>query len=60
MRLSEKKVLNFKEAVEYSGIKASTLYKLTGAGKIPHYKPTGKLIFFKREELEEFLTTNLI
>lgn len=57
MKLTEKNILNFKEAVEYSGFKKSTLYKLTSAGRIPHYKPTGKLIFFKRTELDEFLTS---
>jgi excisionase family DNA binding protein len=56
MDISTKNVLNFEEAVEYTGMKASYLYKLTSTGRIPHYKPYGKMIFFRREELEEFLT----
>jgi excisionase family DNA binding protein len=56
MDLTTKNVLNFEEAVEYTGMKASYLYKLTSAGKICHYKPFGKMIYFRREELEEFLT----
>lgn len=56
MDLTSKNVLNFEEACEYTGFRASYLYKLTSTGKIPHYKPYGKMIFFRREELEEFLT----
>lgn len=56
MDLTAKNVLNFEEACEYTGFRASYLYKLTSTGKIPHYKPYGKMIFFRREELEEFLT----
>ncbi len=57
MDISTKNVLNFAEAVEYTGFSASYLYKLTSTGKVPHYKPYGKMIFFKREELESFLTS---
>jgi excisionase family DNA binding protein len=56
MDITVKNVLNFEEVVQYTGMKASYLYKLTSTGRIPHYKPTGKMIFFRREELEEFLT----
>jgi excisionase family DNA binding protein len=54
--INSKNVLTFSEAVKYTGFKSSYLYKLTSSGRIPHYKPIGKLIFFKRLELEEFLT----
>lgn len=57
MDITTKNVLNFEEAVEYTGFSPSYLYKLTSTGKVPHYKPYGKMIFFKREELEEFLTS---
>lgn len=56
MNLTTKNVFNFEEACEYTGFRPSYLYKLTSTGKIPHYKPYGKMIFFRREELEEFLT----
>jgi excisionase family DNA binding protein len=55
MDLTTKKVLNFEEACEYTAFRASYLYKLTSSGRIPHYKPYGKMIFFNREELESFL-----
>lgn len=56
MDLTTKTVLNFKEACEYTGFKASYMYKLTHTGQVKFYKPFGKVIFFRREELEELLT----
>jgi excisionase family DNA binding protein len=54
----EKSFLNFKEAIEFTGLSKSHLYKLTSKGLIPHSKPTGKLIFFERTKLEEWLRQN--
>jgi excisionase family DNA binding protein len=31
------------------------LYQLTHKNEIPFYKPTGKLLFFKRSEVEKFI-----
>ncbi len=53
-----KEVLTTDEAAKYMGIKVSYLYKLTASKAIPHYKPNGKNCFFKRTELEQWLTTN--
>lgn len=55
-----KEVLTTDEAAKYMGIKISYLYKLTMRGEIPHYKPNGKLCYFKRIELEQWLTANPI
>ena len=43
-----KDTLNFKEACRYTGLSDSQLYKLTKTGKVPHYKPSGKLLFFSK------------
>lgn len=56
--LSQKSVLTFDEASEYSSLSKSFLYKLTSTGKIPHFKPNGKNIFFDRAELENWLKRN--
>lgn len=58
--ITSKIVLSFKEAQEYSGMSGSYLYKLTSRQQIPHYKPSGKLIYFKREELEAWLLQNRV
>ena len=34
------------------------VYKLTKAGKVPHYKPSGKLLFFSKRELDGWLCRN--
>lgn len=58
--LSQKTVLNFDEVSEFTGLSKSHLYKLTSAGRIPHYKPNGKYIFFDRVEIEKWLLRNRV
>ena len=53
-----KAVLNFNEACQYLELSQSHLYKLTSAGNIPHYKPNGKKLYFKRSELENWFLRN--
>ena len=55
-----KEVLTSDEAARYMGISRSYLYKLTMTRKIPHYKPMGKVCYFDRRELEEFLHSNRV
>ena len=55
-----KEVLTSDEAARYMGISRSYLYKLTMTRKIPHYKPTGKVCYFNRKELEGFLQGNRV
>ncbi len=50
--LTSKKVLTFDEAAKFTGLSKSYLYKLTSQQRIPFFKPTGKLVYFDREELE--------
>lgn len=58
--LAAKEVLTFAEAALFTGLSKSYLYKLTSGQKIPHYKPSGKLCYFNRAELEAWLTQNRI
>ena len=58
--LNTKNVLTVEEAVEYTGLTKSSLYKLTAKRSIPHYKPIGKRIYFRRTELEEWMLKNPI
>ncbi|EPR74126.1 putative excisionase [Winogradskyella psychrotolerans RS-3] len=53
-----KEVLTFNEACDYTGISRSYLYKLTSSGKIPHSKPNGKMLFFEKRKLVEWLLQN--
>lgn len=55
---STKEVLSSSEVCTFLGISESYLYRLTSAKQIPHYKPNGKMIFFNRKELCEWVLRN--
>lgn len=56
--VSQKNVLNFEELAEYIGLSHSYLYKLTSKGDIPFYRPNGKQLYFKKEEIDAWLLRN--
>jgi excisionase family DNA binding protein len=58
--LNNKAVLNVAECSAFTGLSVSYIYKLTHTGKIPHSKPNGKLVFFDRRKIEEWLLSNPI
>lgn len=58
--LSQKEVLTLEEAVQFTGMRKSYMYKLTSTQKIPHYKPSGKMVYFNRDELQTWLLQNRV
>lgn len=56
--VGSKEVLTFDEASDYTGISRSYLYKLTASGKIPHSKTNGKILFFEKTKLVDWLLQN--
>lgn len=56
--LNQKTILNIEELARYASLSTSHLYKLTSRGDIPHYKPTGKKLYFKKDEIDEWLLRN--
>ena len=50
-----KEVLNLEEASAFLGIAKSTLYKMTHLNQLPYFKPAGKLIFFEKKTLIEWV-----
>ena len=56
--LNNKAVLTFDEASSYTGLSKSYMYKLTSNRKVPCYKPHGKMIYFDRQQLDEWLLKN--
>ena len=56
--LLQKEILNLQNACDYLNVSASYLYKLTCTNQVPHYVPTGKKIYFKRQELDDWLLRN--
>lgn len=55
---SNKHILNFEEALSYLKVSKSFLYKMTSKGEITYYKPNGKLIYFKRSDLDDWMLKN--
>ena len=58
--ITAKEVLTSQEAARYMGISKSYLYKLTMRQEIPHYKPSGKMCYFNRHELDGWMQKNRI
>lgn len=58
--LAAKKVLSLEDVTLLTGLSKSHIYKLTYSHQIPHYKPTGKQIYFDRDEIESWLKRNRV
>lgn len=55
LKKKDDKPLSFNEACAYLGFKPSYLYKLTSRKVIPHYKPSGKMLFFSKADLDDWI-----
>lgn len=55
MSTEKTEVLNFKEVQQLLGVSKSFLYKCTSLGKIPCYRPTKGKLFFKKDEVLDWL-----
>lgn len=55
-----KEVLTLEEAAVFMGVSRSTLYKMTHNNVLPFYRPNGKLIFFEKSVLLEWMRKNQV
>ena len=55
---NQTKPLTLPEAAKFLNLSQSHLYKLTSERKIPHFKPSGKKIYFDKSELVQWLKRN--
>lgn len=54
-------LMTIDDVVNYSKLSKQTWYHYTSQGKVPYYKsPAGKTIFFKKSEIDNWLTSNPI
>lgn len=58
MKNNEKQILSFKESIEFMDVSKSFLYKMTSEGKINFFKPNNGKVYFKREDLENWMMQN--
>ena len=56
--IPQKGILSFKEALIYLDISKSSLYKLTSDRAITHSKPNGGKLYFKKSDLDDWMTQN--
>ncbi len=54
--MNNKNILTVDEVVSYTGFSQKQIYKLTSTRVIPHYKPSGRKLFFKKDEIDEWIT----
>ena len=55
-----KNVWNYDDVVEYTGFTYGSVKNYVSRGEIPHYKPLGGKVFFKKSEIEEWLLRNRV
>lgn len=60
LSMNTKDILSCDEAARYCCISLSHLYKLTSGRKIPHSKPHGKMMYFRRADLDAWLLSNRV
>jgi len=58
--LLNKETLNIEEAAAYTGLSVSFVHKLTSRREIPFFKPRGKILYFSRLELDQWLQQNRV
>lgn len=58
MNKTEKNILSFKESIEFMDVSKSFLYKLTSEGRINFFKPNNGKIYFRKEDLENWMMQN--
>jgi excisionase family DNA binding protein len=62
LRLIEQqpKPLTLEEAAHYLDVSKSEMYRLTSKSVLPHSKPGGKKIFFRKADLDAYLLHNRV
>ena len=58
--IQQKNLFTIEEAAEFLNLSKSCLYKMTSNKEVPHYKPRGKKIYLKRQELEQWILNSRI
>ena len=56
--IGAKKCLTLQEAANYLGLQRSVLYKMTSDKTIRFFKPNGKMIYFEKDVLDDWVRQN--
>ena len=60
LKILTKSFLTVEELASYLNVKTSYIYKMTHNREIPFYKPGGKMIYFNREEIDEWVLSQRV
>lgn len=60
MKKHNEEILSLNEAAKFLCASKSFIYKMTSQKLIPHFIPSGKKIYFKKSDLENWLLKNRI
>lgn len=60
MKETSKELITIPELSEMFGLKKSYIYKMLHEKSLPHYKPFGKKVFFKLNEINEILEVSKV
>jgi excisionase family DNA binding protein len=55
-----KETLTVEEVAAYTGMKKTYIYKLCHLRQIPHFKPMGKMTYFNKDEIDQWLQRNRV
>ena len=55
-----KEFLSVSEAADYIGLSSSLVYKLTSRHELPVYKPNGKTVFIRRDDLNRWIAQHKV
>ena len=58
--IKDKNILTVDDLIDYTDFSQKQIYKLTSTRAIPHYKPSGRKLFFKKNEIDEWITRGRI
>ena len=54
--INDKNILTVEDLMDYTGFSQKQIYKLTSIRAIQHYKPSGRKLFFKKDEIDDWIT----
>jgi excisionase family DNA binding protein len=60
LNIQQKEFLTVEDATVYLQLSKSCLFKMTSKREVPFYKPGGKKIYFKKSEIDEWITNSKI
>lgn len=58
--VQQKEFLTVLEAADFLGLSKHQIHKITSRKEISFYKPGGKIIYFKKSDLEEWVFKNKV